>query len=229
MGNQTTNSVSNEMAGEAAPHIRVVIFDFGGVLDFDDNERSWVARREQMAAELGMTGEEMWTLFYKTNPWQQVKKGRITYPEFWDAILTPLGIVGEAAQTAWVDRLFEGRDHIHDDMNAIVRTLKPHYKLAVLSNTFLPEMEQWLIDRHGFAGIFDVVVSSAKEGMAKPEPEIYQVTLDRLGVQPHEALFIDDLPRNTTAAEALGINTILFESPAQLRRELASRGILSEN
>jgi FMN phosphatase YigB (HAD superfamily) len=62
--------------------------------------------------------------------------------------------------------------------------------------------------------------------MAKPEPEIYQLALKLLGIAPEEALFIDDLPRNTIAAEALGIPSIVFESPAQLRRELQARGIL---
>jgi epoxide hydrolase-like predicted phosphatase len=229
MGNHITSSSEHSAVDQSAQHIRAIIFDFGSVLDFDDNETQWLARRDKIASELGMSGEEMWSLFYKTDPWQQVKKGKIAYPEFWKLILTPLGIVENEAQKAFVDRLFEGRDHIHSEMNTIVRALKPHYKLAVLSNTFLPEMEQWLIDQHGFGGIFDVVVSSAKEGMAKPEPEIYQITLDRLGVEPHEALFIDDLPRNTLAAEALGINAIVFTTPAQLRVELAQRGILPQS
>jgi HAD superfamily hydrolase (TIGR01509 family) len=77
--------------------------------------------------------------------------------------------------------------------------------------------------------MFDVVVPSAKVGLAKPEPEIYQLTLDLLGLKPDETLFIDDLPRNTTAAEALGIPSIVFESPTQLRRELVARGILPQD
>ena len=111
-------------------------------------------------------------------------------------------------------------------MEALVRELKPHYLLAVLSNTFDPEMDILIAETHGLKDIFDVVVSSAKVGLAKPEPEIYQVTLDQLNVSPGEALFIDDMPRNTMAAEVLGIPSIVFESPAQLRRELQQRGIL---
>jgi putative hydrolase of the HAD superfamily len=58
---------------------------------------------------------------------------------------------------------------------------------------------------------------------AKPDPAIYQHTLDRLGVQPAEAIFIDDIPANIAAARALGIDGILFTGIAQLRRDLTSR------
>jgi hypothetical protein len=47
---------------------------------------------------------------------------------------------------------------------------------------------------------FDLYVNSAEVGLAKPDPAIYQLTLDRLGVRPEEAIFIDDHVRNTDAA-----------------------------
>ena len=87
-------------------------------------------------------------------------------------------------------------------------------------------MESWIGEVHGLVDIFDVVVSSAAVGMAKPEPDIYRLVIERLGIETGEALFIDDLVRNTAAAEALGIPSIVFESPAQLRRELQARAIL---
>ncbi len=206
--------------------IRALIFDYGDVLDTVDDINPWLARREQLAAQFTMTGEKMWEYFYLTEPWQLVKKGRISVQEFWDRLLSPLGITDPQAQSDFVGRLFEGREKVHTDMASLLHELRPHYKLALLSNTFEPEMDTWVAEVQGLRDIFDVVVSSAKVGLAKPEPEIYQVTLERLGVAPNEALFIDDKTRNTTAAEALGIPSILFESPAQLRRELRTRGIL---
>ncbi len=205
---------------------KAIIFDFGDVIDVLDDKQAWLDVREAVAAQLGMTGEEMWRLFYKNPLWEQVKRGHITNEDYWDGILRPFGYTNRTAQQAFIDKLFEKRADINADMVALLHELKPHYRLAILSNTFRRDMEDWLINTHGLNGIFDVVVSSADVGLAKPEPEIYQLALRRLGVAPSEALFIDDLERNTSAAQALGIPAIIFEAPAQLRRELASRGIL---
>jgi epoxide hydrolase-like predicted phosphatase len=70
--------------------------------------------------------------------------------------------------------------------------------------------------------IFDVTVFSCIEGIRKPEKGIYEITLIRLGVKPKEAIFIDDKRDNVNGAEKIGINTILFESPEQLKKELSS-------
>jgi len=205
---------------------RALIFDYGNVLDIVDDMQPWLSKRDAMANPFGMTGEEMWNLIYYTEPWQKLKRGQITVDEFWDAILRPLGVTDHAAQMEFAVRLVEGRDKVHPEMAALLRELKPHYRLALLSNTHLLDMDVWIADVQGLTGIFDVVVSSAAVGLAKPEPEIYKLALERLGVAPEEALFVDDLPRNTTAAQALGIPSIVFVSPTQLRRELQARGIL---
>ncbi len=207
---------------------RALIFDYGNVLDVVDDLEPWIAKRDVMAARFGLTGDALWDLFYHTEPWQKLKRGQITSDEYWNALLSPLGLVDSAAQAEFVSRLMEGHDKVHPAMAALLRELKPHYRLALLSNTHERDMDRWIAEVQGLPGIFDVVVSSAKEGLAKPEPEIYRLALERLGLAPDEVLFIDDMPRNTTAAEALGIPSIVFESPGQLRRELEARGILGQ-
>jgi putative hydrolase of the HAD superfamily len=208
---------------------KAIIFDYGNVLDVVEDLRPWHAQRNQLAAPFGLTGEQLWNLLYYTDPWQQVKRGLITREAFWDAILRPLGLPEPEAQREFMIRLMSGHDRVNPAMVDLLRELKPHYRLALLSNTDLSDMETWIADVQGLADMFDVVVPSAKVGLAKPEPEIYQLTLDLLGLKPDETLFIDDLPRNTTAAEALGIPSIVFESPTQLRRELVARGILPQD
>jgi putative hydrolase of the HAD superfamily len=205
---------------------RAIIFDYGNVLDVVDDMQSWLDKREMLATQVGMTGDQLWEHLYYTDPWQKVKRGQIPVEEFHDRILRPLGIVEAQAQSDYMVRLKEGRDKVHPGMAALLYELKPHYRLGLLSNTDLVEMETWIAESQGLPNIFDVVVSSAKAGMAKPEPEIYHLALKLLEIAPEEALFIDDLPRNTIAAEALGIPSIIFESPAQLRHELEARGIL---
>lgn len=83
------------------------------------------------------------------------------------------------------------------------------YKLYVLSNMsreFIDFLRQIPVYRH-----FDGEVVSCEEGSVKPEPRIYEILLERYGLNPAHTLFIDDRPANITAAEALGINGQLFD------------------
>jgi putative hydrolase of the HAD superfamily len=72
---------------------------------------------------------------------------------------------------------------------------------------------------------FDVLVWSFKLGIAKPDPAIYRHTIAELGVRPEETLFIDDKPDNIEAAQALGMQTVLFSSVDRLRADLISQGL----
>jgi putative hydrolase of the HAD superfamily len=71
-----------------------------------------------------------------------------------------------------------------------------------------------------FADAFDEMVISAEVGLVKPDPRIYQLAVDRLGVAPADAVFIDDFSRNVEGAQAVGLHAIHFRNPQQARREL---------
>ncbi|HBY63202.1 MAG TPA: putative metal-dependent hydrolase [Solibacterales bacterium] len=84
------------------------------------------------------------------------------------------------------------------------------YKTGILSNMHW-DLRHY-IERHGhWASAFDYAVFSCDVGHVKPEPEIYRLVLSGLGVEPGRALFFDDRPKNTEAAEALGMHAILVE------------------
>jgi putative hydrolase of the HAD superfamily len=70
--------------------------------------------------------------------------------------------------------------------------------------------------------IFHVVVDSAFVGTRKPEPRIYEITLERLGVDPQAALLLDDIEANCTAARELGINAVWFRETDQAIGEVES-------
>jgi 2-haloacid dehalogenase len=80
--------------------------------------------------------------------------------------------------------------------------------------------------RLSFLDLFDGVVLSGAEGLVKPEPAIYLLLAERYDVDITRALFVDDSAKNVAAASRLGFDSIRFESPAQLRAELARRGLL---
>jgi 2-haloacid dehalogenase len=99
------------------------------------------------------------------------------------------------------------------------------YKLYALTN-WSAELFPIALERYEFLHWFDGRVVSGEEKMRKPFPEFYQLILDRFQLSIEETLFIDDNIRNAEAAEAMGLKTIIFESPSQLKEELVKLGIL---
>lgn len=82
------------------------------------------------------------------------------------------------------------------------------------------------LKRYPFLQWFDGIVVSGTEKTRKPFPQFYNILLDRYKVEPAEALFIDDNKRNVDAALQMGIDSILFVTPEDLRKNLLKRNIL---
>lgn len=80
--------------------------------------------------------------------------------------------------------------------------------------------------RFPFLEWFRGIVVSGEERVLKPDPRIFALLLERYGIDPGRAVFIDDSPANTAAAEAIGMHAIRFVSPAQLTQELQALGLL---
>ncbi|MEM8980807.1 MAG: HAD family phosphatase [Pseudomonadota bacterium] len=74
--------------------------------------------------------------------------------------------------------------------------------------------------------IFEDVVVSGHEKLIKPDPAIFQVLIDRNGLNPEDCFFIDDSPQNVAAARALGWQAHLFQHPVALKDDLTARGLL---
>jgi 2-haloacid dehalogenase len=115
---------------------------------------------------------------------------------------------------------------IHDTVE-IFKQLKQtgKYKLYALTN-WSAETFPVALERYEFLHWFDGRVVSGEEKMRKPFAEFYQLLLNRFQLTPEETLFIDDNVRNAKAAEDIGLRTIIFKSPAQLKVELIAHGIL---
>src|SRR6516162_8506470 len=94
----------------------------------------------------------------------------------------------------------------------------------------LTNMEAWTYpgrrERYPFLTWFDGTVVSGFEGVAKPDPRVFELLLDRFGLTAADTLFIDDSAKNVEAARAAGMQAIEFESPTTLRRRLKDAGLL---
>jgi FMN phosphatase YigB (HAD superfamily) len=118
-----------------------------------------------------------------------------------------------------------GRNQALMDFTQRVRT---KYKTALLSNIGSDMMEGYFTAQERKA-LFDVVILSGEVKMAKPDPEIFKLTLGRLGVTPAEAIFIDDSANHVQGAEKVGIRSIQFVSNGQLKNELLNLGLDRES
>jgi len=109
----------------------------------------------------------------------------------------------------------------------VLESLASRYRLLLLSNT---NAIHWQMIRENYCMIeyfHDCVLSFEARAM-KPDPAIYRALLARAGCRPEECFFTDDIALNVEGARREGIDAVQFESPAQLQREMASRGIAWE-
>lgn len=84
-------------------------------------------------------------------------------------------------------------------------------------------------ERFQFLSWFDGVLVSGEERMTKPDPAIFQLLLDRFGLDPQATFYVDDSPANVAAASELGFDAVRFTGPERLRRDLEARGLLARS
>jgi putative hydrolase of the HAD superfamily len=193
--------------------IKAVIFDFGRVI----SAQKPLSLFSQYEAELGLPAGTINSIMFDNPAWQEALVGRKTAGEFWAEIGPALGLRSKEAIEAFRLR-YHADEKPDEEVIKLIRCLHGRYRLAVLSNS-PPGLSQWLAD-WGILDLFDVVFCSGDEGVAKPDRAAFELTLERLGVAPEEALFIDDAPENVSAASALGLHTILFTDAGKLAEEL---------
>lgn len=103
----------------------------------------------------------------------------------------------------------------------IEQTLRPHYKIALLSNIGRGWINDFF-DTHQLHGLFDEVVLSNEEGITKPNPLVFQHVADKLGLSPDECVMIDDREENCEGAKAAGMTALSYTSNDTLYRDLAA-------
>jgi 2-haloacid dehalogenase len=199
---------------------RAIIFDFGGVVVHWDPRR--VYRRflqtdeaiDEFFREVG---------FHRWNA-DQDRGGRT-----WDEAVAELSQnfphrheLIRAYHDFWEDSI---AGPIEETVRILERLRDSGYRLIGLSN-WSAEKFALTRQRYDLFDLFDEIIVSGEVGIMKPEREIFDLTLHRLGLRADECLFIDDSARNVEAAAAIGFPTIHFQSPSQLESELQRRGIL---
>lgn len=123
-----------------------------------------------------------------------------------------------------VDRQFFHSTNRNQVLMNFAQHARETYKTALLSNIGSDMMDGFFTPEERKT-LFDVVILSGDVKLAKPDPEIFELTLQNLGVAPQEAIFIDDSENHIVGAQKLGIRSIQFSSNNQLKNELQAMGI----
>jgi epoxide hydrolase-like predicted phosphatase len=141
-------------------------------------------------------------------------KGAITEDEMNNQVGTVLGIRGseltELVAAVWEEYL----SPVNDALMKFFDRLRPAYRTALLSNSFVGARQREE-RRYQFSRLTDTIVYSHEVGVLKPDPAIYHLTCQRLGVSPDETVFLDDDPDYVEAARAIGMRGIVYVDNVQ--------------
>jgi epoxide hydrolase-like predicted phosphatase len=135
----------------------------------------------------------------------------------WKAVRQALGIQPED-MSGFLERYWSA-DDVNWELLDYIRSLHPRYKVGLLSNAW-DDLRQTLHERWNIDGLFDELIISAEVKMVKPDPRIFHLALERLGVRPAEAVFIDDIEENIEAARREGLCAIQYQDTHKTLDEL---------
>jgi epoxide hydrolase-like predicted phosphatase len=193
--------------------VRAVVFDIGGVLAVTPDlgmigkwERALglgdggLARLLREVAEAGAVGT--------ISEQQAVQRtGEI------------LGLDGPGRDAFMADLWTAYLGTLNGELAGYFAGLRPRYRTAIISNSFVGAREREQ-ERYGFGDLTDVIVYSHEAGMSKPDPRIYRLAAECLGIQPEEMVFLDDVPQYVDGARQAGLQAVLFTGTEQAITEI---------
>ena len=200
--------------------VRAVVSDFGGVLTSPLFE-SFAAWQRQSGLSFERLGQAMVAAADRRgiHPLYELEKGTLTEAAFLrmlEAELDP-GTSLSGMRDVYFEHLHPNRAMIDFMQELRGRGLR----MALLTNNVREWEPHWRAKLPEIDDIFEVVVDSAFVGLRKPDPEIYELTIERLGdVDPGECVFVDDVDVNCETARSLGMRAVHYLDPDQAMAEI---------
>jgi len=200
--------------------LRAIIFDYGKVLSALPDAESHTNLVTATGLDDAAFEDHYWAHRHAYDA------GELNSQTYWEKIAADAGfpLNDELRRT-----LIEQDSRMWGNLNQPMvdwaqKLLASGMRVGVLSNMGDATRDH-LLREHAWLRTFHHLTWSCELLIAKPDPAIYQHTLDKLGVTADEAIFIDDIQRNIDAAKTLGIDGILFTGVDQLRTDLAARNL----
>jgi epoxide hydrolase-like predicted phosphatase len=195
--------------------IKAVIFDLGGVIV----RTEYQAPRQHLAERFGMEYDDIDKVVFgggANSSAARASIGEITEDEHWLNVMKLLK--QPASEYERIRDEFFGGDVIDHEILDFLRSIKPKFKVALISNAW-SGLRNYIV-REKFDDVFDHMIISAEVGVAKPDAKIYHIALEQLQVQPEEAVFVDDFIENIEACEEIGMEAIHFKHPTTAIQQL---------
>jgi putative hydrolase of the HAD superfamily len=192
--------------------VKGLLVDFGGVLTTNvfDSFRQFCERE-------GLDPDTVKRLFREDpqalGELRRLEKGEVSEEEFAERFGP---IVGVKETDGLVDRLFAGMQPDEDMIGAVKRARAEGLKTGLISNSW----GHGRYDRSAFPELFDGVVISGEVGLYKPQPEIFEMGAEKVGLPASECVFVDDLRENCAGAEAVGMTAVLHRGADSTLPEL---------
>jgi len=188
--------------------IRAVVWDLGGVIL---RTMDW-SLRSQWEDRLGLPRMQLTRLVFESNASRRATIGQATDNDVWQSVADALNLDPSARDQ--LRRDYFAHDQIDSTLMEFIRALRSRVRVGMITNAW-SDVRRYLADEFKIADAFDPLIVSAEVGLAKPDPRIYQLALERLGVQPAEAVFVDDFEDNVAGARWVGMQAVHFTSATQ--------------
>jgi epoxide hydrolase-like predicted phosphatase len=196
--------------------VRGLLVDFGGVLTTNVFQSF-----KEFAAGEGLPPDTIKRAFKEDREalalLRRLEKGELDAPEFEPLFAERIGVKGDRIE-GLVERLFAGVGPEERMLGAVKAAHDNGIKTGLISNSWGGSGIHY--DGTPLEELFDAVVISGDVGMHKPQPEIFRLGAERIGVPPEDCVFVDDLRENCAGAEAVGMKAILHRGPDSTLPEL---------
>jgi putative hydrolase of the HAD superfamily len=203
--------------------LKAVLWDFGGVLTSSPFEAFGQYEVEHnlpkdFIRSINATNPD-------TNAWAQFESSTISATEFDLAFARESSAKGHEIKGKDILALLSG--DIRPRMVAALKQIKQHYRVGCITNNVksgqgagMARSEEKATAVAAVMALFDTIIESSVVGVRKPDLKIYQMACEAMQIEPHEALFLDDLGINLKPAKALGMTTIKVLNEAQALADL---------
>jgi epoxide hydrolase-like predicted phosphatase len=188
--------------------IKAIVFDIGGVLEITPNlglDKKWEQKLNLQPGELNQRLGDIW---------RGGSLGTITVRQVHTQIGESMGWdetqVNEFMGDIWSEYL----GTLNVELADYFRNLRPKYQTAIISNSFVGAREKEA-EHYQFDTICDFIIYSHEVGLCKPDPQIFTLACKKLGLPPHEVIFVDDHKEVSASAVEMGMHCIEFKDNAQ--------------